>query len=260
MIEIIGEKSIASVVEFGRFGRFSANSMAAIFKTCFHPKSYPLVFNQMNIIGVKSVPVVMATGAFVGMILAIQAFGQLASMGLEERLGVLINIAVVKELGPVLAAVMLAGRVGGALTAELGTMNVNDQILATRTLGVDPLEFLVVPRMLACFIVLPILAVIAEVVGIFGGYVIGVFEAHIPSPYYINQTIRAITFVDFYSGFTKVFFFAIIIGWTCCYHGFVTKGGSLGVGNYTTKAVAYSYIFIILSNTVLTKLILTFWG
>ena len=113
MIENLGTRSISWIENMGRFTHFMRDASRSILKTCVYPKSYPLVWNQMNIIGVKSVPVVMATGAFVGMILAIQAYGQLASMGLEERLGVLINIAVVKELGPVLAAVMLAGRVGG---------------------------------------------------------------------------------------------------------------------------------------------------
>ena len=139
-------------------------------------------------------------------------------------------------------------------------MNVNDQIVATRTLGVDPIEFLVVPRMVACFLVFPGLVVFSEIVGVLGGYLIGVSDANIQSASYINQTLRAIGFVDFFSGFIKALFFSVLIGWICCYQGFRTKGGSLGVGKFTTKAVAYSYIFVVLSNTVLTKLILTFWG
>jgi len=146
------------------------------------------------------------------------------------------------------------------LTAELGTMNVNDQMLATRALGVDPVEYLIVPRMIACFLVLPILTVVSEVVGITGGYLVGVFEANIPSAFYMNQTLKAIRYVDFFSGFAKVFFFAVLVGWICCYQGFVTRGGSLGVGKFTTKAVAYSIIIVILSNTVLTKMIIMFWG
>jgi len=139
-------------------------------------------------------------------------------------------------------------------------MNVNDQILATRTLGVDPIEYLVVPRMVACFLVLPILTIVAEIVGITGGYLVGVFEANIPGTFYFNQTLKALGYVDFFSGFVKVLFFAVLIGWICCCQGFFTKGGSLGVGKFTTKAVAYSYIFVILINAVLTKVILTLWG
>ncbi|MCR4337345.1 MAG: ABC transporter permease, partial [Candidatus Omnitrophica bacterium] len=131
---------------------------------------------------------------------------------------------------------------------------------ATRTLGVDPLEFLVVPRMVACFIVIPILVVVSEVVGIFGGYLVGVNEANIPSAFYLHQTLLSIRYVDFFSGFIKTFFFSILVGWICCYQGFSAQGGSLGVGRHTTQAVAYSYIFVIISNTLLTKVILSVWG
>ena len=120
MLETLGQKTITGIENLGKFSRFAGGAVGAITKTIFVPRSYSLVLTQMNVIGVQSVPVVMATGAFVGMILAIQAYGQLASMGLEERLGVLINIAVVKELGPVLAAVMLAGRVGGVSDGRIG--------------------------------------------------------------------------------------------------------------------------------------------
>ena len=138
-------------------------------------------------------------------------------------------------------------------------MNVNEQILATRTLGVDPLEFLVVPRMVASMLVLPGLVVFSMIVGMYGGYIIGVYDAHIASASYIERSLHAITFNDFFSGFIKTFFFALIVSWICCYQGFYTRGGSLGVGRYTTKAVALSYIMVVVSNTILTKLILTFW-
>ncbi|VAW17705.1 hypothetical protein MNBD_BACTEROID05-513, partial [hydrothermal vent metagenome] len=125
---------------------------------------------------------------------------------------------------------------------------------------VDPIEFLVVPRILACMAVLPVLTLISEVVGIAGGYLIGVYEAHVPGPFYLSNTLQSIRYVDFFSGFLKSIFFSFLIGWICCFQGYQTKGGSLGVGKFTTKAVAYSYIAIIVSNTILTKVILTFWG
>jgi len=112
----------------------------------------------------------------------------------------------------------------------------------------------------ACLLVLPVLTIVSEIVGIAGGYLVGVFEANIPGPFYFNQTLKALDYVDFFSGFIKVFFFSVIISWICCYQGYFTKGGSLGVGQFTTKAVAYSYIFVILVNAVLTKVILTLWG
>src|SRR3989339_1911245 len=157
MFEELGAKTIKSVERTGEFGRFFLDTTLASGRSFGLHGTLSLIFNQMNIIGVHSVPIIMITGAFVGMILAVQAYDQLAGMGLEEHLGVLINISVVKELGPVLAAVMLAGRVGGALTAELGTMNVTEQIDAVRSIGTDPIRYLVAPRLIACLLLTPVL-------------------------------------------------------------------------------------------------------
>ena len=180
--------------------------------------------------------------------------------GAKEKVASLVALSLVRELGPVFSALIFSGKAGARMTAELGTMSVNNQITATKVMGVDPVEFLAVPRIVACFFVLPILVVFSQIIGIMGGYVVGVFEANVPGPFYINQTLRSLGYVDFFSGFLKTFVFAILIGWACCYQGFMTKGGSLGVGKYTTKAVALSYILVVVSNTVLTKIILTFWG
>ncbi len=218
------------------------------------------VLKQVYEQGLQSVVIVVLTSLASGLVLALQGYVAMSRFGAKEFVADLVALSLVRELGPVFTALVFSGKAGARITAELGTMNVNDQILATRTLGVDPMEFLVVPRMVACFLVLPILTIISEFCGIMGGYFVGVTQAHIAGVYYINETIRAIHYVDFFSGFIKVFFFAILIGWICCYEGFSTKGGSLGVGKYTTKAVAYSYIFVILLNTLLTKVILTFWG
>ena len=210
--------------------------------------------------GIGSVVIIALTSLASGAVLAIQGASTLSRFGAKEYIAQLVAWSLLREMSPVFTAIIFSAKAGARITAELGAMNVNDQILATRALGVDPIEYLIVPRMIACFLVLPILTVVSEVVGIAGGYFVGVYEAHIPSAFYINQTLRAIRYVDFFSGLIKVFFFAVIISWVCCYQGFVTKGGSLGVGKFTTNAVAYSIIFIILSNTVLTKIILVFWG
>lgn len=263
MIESIGEKTIRSIDNFGRFGRFTALSFKAIFKTCFYPKSYPLVWNQMNIIGVKSVPVVMATGAFVGMILAIQAFGQLASMGLEERLGVLINIAVVKELGPVLAAVMLAGRVGGALTAELGTMNVTEQIAAVESIGVSPIRYLVAPRVLACLLLTPLLIIYADLLGILGGFFVSVKQLGINAGAYWNYSAIGVELWDISTGIIKGFFFGGAIALISCYKGFTCREGAKGVGEACTEAFVGCFISILALNyvfaVVLSAIYKTFW-
>lgn len=210
--------------------------------------------------GIHSVVIIGMASFASGAVLALQGYVMLSRFGAKEYVAQLVALSLVRELGPVFSSFIFSGKAGARMAAELGTMSVNDQIVATRTLGVDPIEFLVVPRVIACFLVLPGLVVFSEIVGIIGGYVIGVFDAGIPSSTYIQQTLRAINYVDFFSGFIKTFFFAILISWVCCYQGFHTKGGSLGVGRFTTKAVALSYIVVVVSNTVLTKTILTFWG
>ncbi|HBR14828.1 MAG TPA: ABC transporter permease [Candidatus Omnitrophica bacterium] len=218
------------------------------------------VFKQVYEQGLQSVVIIALTSLASGLVLALQGYVAMSRFGAKEYVAHLVALSLVRELSPVFTALIFSGKAGARITAELGAMSVNDQILATRTLGVDPIEFLVVPRFMACVVVLPILVIISEFVGIAGGYMIGVYEANIPGTFYINQTIRAVQYVDFFSGFIKVFFFAVLIGWTCCYQGYNTQGGSLGVGKFTTKAVAFSYIFIIVSNAILTKIILTFWG
>jgi len=218
------------------------------------------ILKQIYEQGFQTVLIIALTSLASGVVLALQGYVAMVRFGAKEYIAHLVALSLVRELGPVFTALVFSGKAGARITAEIGTMNVNDQVLATETLGVDPIEFLLVPRMLACLIVLPILTVISEAVGILGGYFIGVTEANIPSVFYINQTLKAIGYVDFFSGFIKVFFFAFLIGWVCCYQGYYTKGGSLGVGKHTTQAVAYSYILIILSNVILTKVMLTFWG
>jgi phospholipid/cholesterol/gamma-HCH transport system permease protein len=218
------------------------------------------VFKQMYEQGVQSVIIIAMTSFASGAVLALQGYVMLNRFGAKEYVAVLVALSLVRELSPVFSSFIYSGKAGARMAAELGTMSVNDQIVATRTLGIDPIEFLVVPRMLACFLVLPGLVVLSELVGIYGGYIIGITDAHIESATYIHQTLRAIDFVDFFSGFLKTLFFSLLVGWICCYQGFHTRGGSLGVGQYTTRAVAFSYIFVVISNTILTKIILTFWG
>ncbi len=218
------------------------------------------VFKQVYEQGIQSVIIVLLTSLASGLVLALQSYVVLVRFGAKEFIASLVVLSLVRELSPVFTGLIFSGKAGSRMTAELGTMNVNDQMMATRTMGIDPIEFFIVPRMLACFIVLPILTVFSEIIGIAGGYLIGVYEAQVPGQFYLNQTFRTVEYVDFFSGFIKTFFFAVIISWTCCYQGYITREGSIGVGKFTTKAVAYSYIFVIVSNTVLTKIILTFWG
>lgn len=263
MIGIVGEKTVAVVDNSGRFARFAWQSMIASLRSCVRPKAFPLIWAQMNIIGVRSVPVIMITGAFVGMTLAIQAYDQLRSMGLEERLGVLINISVVKELGPVLAAVMLAGRVGGALTAELGTMNVTEQIDAVRSMGTDPVRYLVAPRVIACLLLTPALIIYADLLGILGGYFVGVIQKGVNSRAYWSFSASAVELWDISIGVVKGFFFGVAIATISCYKGFTCREGAEGVGQACTEAFVASFISILALNLALAMIFRaiynTFW-
>lgn len=263
MIEVVGTKTVDLFNNMGRFARFIWQSIIVSLRSFLNLNTYPLVWTQMNIIGVRSVPVVMITGAFVGMTLAIQAYDQLAGMGLEERLGVLINISVVKELGPVLAAVMLAGRIGGALTAELGTMNVTEQIDAVRSMGTDPVKYLVAPRIMALLLLTPILIIYTDLMGILGGYFISVIQFGINSRAYWSYSASFVGMWDVSIGIVKGFFFGVAIAAISCYKGFTCREGAQGVGQACTEAFVSSFVTILALNfalAIVSKAIYaTFW-
>ncbi len=245
MLEQFGSSVIAGISHCGDFTRFQTSVATTSFRAFFIPKTYPLIWLQMLAIGVRSVPVVMITGCFVGMVLAVQAYDQLAGLGLEEHLGVLINISVVKELGPVLTAVMLAGRVGGALTAELGTMNVTEQISAVRSMGIDPIRYLIAPRILACLLLTPFLIIYADFMGIVGGYAISVLHFGINNKAYWDFSASGIELWDISIGIIKGFFFGAAIAGVSCYKGFNCKEGAAGVGRACTEAFVGSFICIL---------------
>jgi len=251
MIDALGAGTIRAVGNAGQFARFVWQAVVASFWGSIKSGTYPLIWTQMHIIGVRSVPVIMITGAFVGMTLAIQAYDQLAGMGLEERLGVLINISVVKELGPVLAAVMLSGRIGGALTAELGTMKVTEQIDAVKSMGTDPIKHLVAPRVLACLLLTPFLIIYADLMGIAGGYFVSVIHLGINSMAYWSFSASGVELWDVAIGVIKGFFFGGAIASISCYKGFTCKEGAHGVGQACTEAFVASFISILAINFAL---------
>lgn len=218
------------------------------------------VWKQVYEQGNRSIVIILLTSIASGVVLALHGVEMLTRFGAKEFIGQTVAISLVRQLGPLLTAVVFSGKAGAGITSELGAMSVNDQLAATRTMGVDPIEFLVAPRFLACLIALPILTVISQVVGIAGGFMIGVYDANIPAASYLNQTFKAIRYVDFFTSLFKTVGFSFLIAWICCFQGYMTKGGSLGVGRHTTMAVAYSYIAVILSNAVLTKIVLSIWG
>ena len=190
--------SLRKMVGFGDFCRFCGRTFSWSVTDIGRGRTMRLLLAQMFEVGTRSLPVVMITGAFVGMVLAAQSVLQFKAVGLEARLGAIVNLSVVRELGPVLAAVMLAGRVGGALSAELGTMRVTEQIDALRAMGADPIRVLVVPRFLACLLLLPFLVLYADFTGILGGYIIGVYVYQINAGEFWEHAARTVEMFDIF--------------------------------------------------------------
>lgn len=195
--------------------------------------------------GVRSLSVVVITGSFIGMVLAAQSFQQFKAFHLENRMGAVITMSLLTELGPVLAAVMLAGRVGSAIAAELGTMRVTEQIDGLRALGANPIYYLVVPRFLACFLLIPLLTAVADVCGIFGGWFFSTQMLGVDSFYYWHFTDRYVTAYDVFSGLFKSTFFGAAIALISCHRGFHCGSGAEGVGRAATESFVLSFVVIL---------------
>jgi phospholipid/cholesterol/gamma-HCH transport system permease protein len=197
-------------------------------------------------IGVLSFPVVALTGLFIGMVLAVQSHAQFRLMNLETRLGAVINMSLVRELGPVLAATMLAGRVGSAMAAELGTMRVTEQIDALASMGANPVHYLVVPRFLACLVLIPALTIMADFMGVVGGYFYSVIVLGIDSTHYMENSRNYVGAFDLFSGVFKSLFFGAAIAVVSCYRGFHCDPGAEGVGRAATSAFVISFVLILI--------------
>ncbi len=207
-------------------------------------RTMPLFFE----IGNRTLPVILVTGTFVGLVLAIQSYDQLSAAGFENHMGILVTVSLVQELGPVLAGVMLAGRVGGALTAELGTMRVTEQISALSVMGTDPIRQLVVPRFLACLLFAPLLTFFCDVAGSLAGWFVAVMMKGIPSGPYWYHIKDAIEGWDVMVGFTKSLVFGGAIALIACYKGFHCRTGAEGVGKACTESFVISFIVILITD------------
>ncbi len=196
-------------------------------------------------IGVMSLPVVALTGTFIGMVLAVQSYAQFRMLGLETRLGAVINMSLVRELGPVLAATMLAGRVGSAMAAELGTMRVTEQIDALASMGANPIHYLVVPRFLACLVLIPALTIMADFMGVAGGVYYSVFILKIDWYHYWANSQQYVTVFDLFSGVFKSLWFGAAIALIGCHKGFHCDPGAEGVGRAATAAFVQSFVIIL---------------
>lgn len=217
-----------------------------------------LIVYQMDLLGVQSFSIVLITAVFIGMVLAIQTAYTLEAFGAKLYVGQVVSLSMVRELGPVLISLMVGGRVGAGITAEIGSMKVTEQIDALRALGADPVKKLVVPRLLAFLFMLPLLVLLADGLGILGGYLISTLELNISGRFYLAAVFKILKLQDVFSGIGKTFFFAFFICIIACYNGFKTEGGADGVGRATTFTVVISSITILISDFFLTKIFLAF--
>ena len=248
----IGERTIGFVEEAGKVMILFVQTLSWIFRP---PVQGREILKQMEEVGVRSFPVVVITAAFTGMVLALQSFTGFKRFNAESMVGTVVALSMTRELGPVLTGLMVSGRVGSAMAAELGTMRVTEQIDALYTLATNPIKYLIVPRFLAAMLMLPILVIFADVIGIFGGYLVSVQVLGTNPTLYIRRTWDYLEFNDLMSGLLKAACFGMIVALISCYQGFSTQGGAEGVGRATTKAVVISSLAILISNYFITVIL-----
>ena len=249
LIKTLGEKALDFFTYIGGVFNLFCGTVFQIFVPPFRKKE---LFMQMHKIGVLSLPIVFLVSLFTGMVLALQSAYQLTKMNAQIYISSLVALSVLRELGPVLTALVVAGRIGASITAELGTMKVTEQIDALETLAANPVKYLVVPRFLALCLMLPLLTVYADFIGIVGGYLIGVYKLLIGPTIYTKMTFDSLEFKDLFTGLFKSFVFAIIICIVSCYEGFRAEGGAEGVGKATTLSVVTSFVLIIAADCLFT--------
>ncbi len=238
-----GELVISSCIALGDFCLFVLSTFRWMFSRI--PRGETLWPNFYQV-GVSSLPVVALTGTFIGVVLALQSSSQLGHYGLTNQLGGVINLTLVRELGPVLAATMLAGRVGSAMAAELGTMRVTEQIDALSAMGADPIHYLVVPRFLACLLFIPTLTIMADFMGVAGGYFYSNIWLNIDQHYYWTNSAKFVNNFDLFTGILKSLFFGSAISLISCYQGFNCKPGAEGVGKAATSSFVFAFIVILI--------------
>ncbi len=242
---------------FVMLGEMAELSLAAARRMFRRPVERRLLLDQLDQIGVRSLSIVNLTAVFMGMVLALQMGIFLAKFGAQIFVSKIVGISLLREMAPVLTALMVGGRVGAGITAELGSMAVTEQIDAIRSLGADPIRKLVVPRLLALFVMLPLLTAIADAVGVAGGCLIAVTELRLSAEFYVTSLLQALAFSDFFSGLAKSFFFAYFVGIIACYNGLNVRGGADGVGRATTATVVASSVTILVADFFLSKLFLS---
>jgi phospholipid/cholesterol/gamma-HCH transport system permease protein len=246
----IGAAFLGFLAAAGRLITFAGMALATAFSPPYYLRA---MLRQMVDIGYFSLPVVGLTALFTGMVLALQSYTGFSRFAAESAVATVVVLSVTRELGPVIAGLMVAGRVGAAMAAEIGTMRVTDQIDALTTLSTNPLRYLVLPRLVAGLITLPLLVVVADVIGVFGGYLVGVYKFGFNASAYLARTEQYLETSDVVSGLVKAAVFGFIVALMGCYHGYYSRGGAQGVGQATTAAVVSASILILFFDYAITQ-------
>jgi phospholipid/cholesterol/gamma-HCH transport system permease protein len=252
LVRYCGRFTQWTITEMGRMGIFLATALLYIFRP---PLRGPQLIRRVHFIGTRSLLLIVFTGAFTGMVVAFQGYIALRRFGGEAFLGPGVGLSLIRELGPVLSALMITARAGSALTAELGIMRITEQIDALDVMAINPLKYLVVPILLAALLTFPLLSGIFVVVGIYGGYLIGVKLLGVSSGAYFSQMSSVVTSADIWNGFAKSLSFGLIVAWVCCFKGFYAERGAEGVSHATTQAVVMSSVLILVWDYFLTSVL-----
>jgi phospholipid/cholesterol/gamma-HCH transport system permease protein len=251
LLQPLGRTFLNGLESVGRFVLFAFRAVVLGLQPPYYPR---LMLKQMVEIGYYSLPVVGMTAIFTGMVLALQTYTGFARFNAETAIPNVVVISICRELGPVLAGLMVAGRIGAAMAAELGTMRVTEQIDALTTLSTNPFKYLIAPRLIAGLTMLPLLVAVADVIGVFGGYLVSIYKLGFNPGTYLANTVNFVEFIDVFSGLVKAAVFGFVIALMGCYHGFHSRGGAQGVGKATTNAVVTASILILISNYIVTEL------
>ena len=252
-VAVLGDRVLGVVDAIGQFALLAVLTVRAGLR-----RGFPLLetARQMEAIGTRSMTIVLITALFTGMVLALQTGIALARFGAKPYVGSVVALALARELAPVLTALMVGGRVGAGISAEIGSMQVTEQVDAIRSMGADPVQKLVVPRVVAATLALPLLAALAAVLGVFGGLLIAMTQFRIDPNFYLETVYYSVTVQDFLSGIAKTFVFGWLIAMVGCFCGLHTSGGTVGVGRATTRAVVIASIAILISDFFLTQAML----
>lgn len=250
--ERIGDWILGFLSEIGAILLLFVKALTWLFR---RPLGLRNIARQMEAVGVESIPVVLITASFTGMVLALQSYTGFKRFNAESLVGTVVALSMTRELGPVLTSLIVAGRAGAAMAAELGTMKVTEQVDALASMAVDPVKYLISPRLFAGMVMLPVLTIFSDIIGIVGGYLISVYMLGANAGIYIRRTTQYLEPADIWGGLLKAAVFGTLIAVVSCYKGFNAKGGAEGVGRATTGAVVLSEMMVLISNYFLTAIL-----